>query len=276
VNPARALAGALAAAAALAAYAVLVEPRRLRVVRHELRLPGWPAELDGLRIGVVSDLHAGGPHVPLRRVRAVARRVARERPDLVVLLGDFVDREALLARPEDPRDVARVLAAELRPPRGAFAVLGNHDWRSAGHAVPRALRAAGIAALENEARRAGEGLWIAGVADATERDPDLRRALAPVPPAEPVLLLSHDPDVFPYVPPRVALTLAGHTHGSQIAIPLVRERVTPSQHGSRYAGGLVEEGGRLMYVSKGVGESRIPVRLGAPPEIAVLTLRAGG
>jgi hypothetical protein len=95
-----------------------------------------------------------------------------------------------------------------------------------------------------------------------------------VPPEEPVLLLSHDPDMHPYVPQRVALTLSGHIHAGQVAIPLLRRPGIPSHHGERYARRHVVDAGRRLYVSSGLGTSGVPVRLLAPPEVAVLELRA--
>jgi uncharacterized protein len=96
----------------------------------------------------------------------------------------------------------------------------------------------------------------------------------PVPDEAPALLMSHDPDVFPAVPERVALTLAGHTHGGQVAVPLVRRPFVPSRYGERYVHGYVVEDGRHMYVSSGVGTSGLPVRFQCPPEVVSLTLRA--
>ncbi len=253
-------------------------PSRLAVRRRELAPPGWPPALDGLRVALVSDLHAGGPHVDAARVAQVAARAAAERPDLALLLGDFVDPKVMGAEPERPADVAAALAA-LASPLGRFAVLGNHDWAAAdGNAVRRALAAHGTTVLENdavEARWNGEALWIAGVADVATRRPDLDATLAPVPDGAPVLLLTHHPDLFPKVPRRVALTVAGHTHGGQVNLPVVRRRVIPSRHGDRYAAGPVEEDGRLLYVTSGVGESGWPVRLLRPPEVVILTLRSG-
>ena len=89
-----------------------------------------------------------------------------------------------------------------------------------------------------------------------------------------MLLLSHDPDVFPRVPDRVALTLSGHTHGGQVEVPLVSRGWIPSRFGERYAGGHVVERGRHLVVSRGVGNSRLPIRLGVPPEVWLLTLRS--
>ncbi len=247
--------------------------RRLRLPEHDLALPNWPGRLDGLRVAVVADLHAGGPTVRERRLDELASATAGAAPDLVVLLGDYVDPGVLGGRRMNPGTVALRLA-RLRAPVGVVAVLGNQDWRHEGHAMGAALRHAGLRVLENEAVRLearGGPLWVAGVADLRARDPRVGAALAAVPAGEPVLMLSHDPDVFPYVPARVALTLAGHLHGGQVDLPLIPRRL-PSRHGARYKAGHVIEQGRHLFVSRGVGETGIPLRLGAPPEVPILRL----
>ena len=88
-----------------------------------------------------------------------------------------------------------------------------------------------------------------------------------------MILLAHDPDVFPFVPARVALTVSGHTHGGQVAIPVLRRPAIPSYYGERYARGHVVEDGRHLYISSGLGTSGLPVRFLAPPEVVVLELR---
>lgn len=270
-----ALGAAVAAAGAVtgAAYAGLVEPRRLKVRRMTLRLPNWSRRLDGLRVAVLSDLHAGGPHVDPDRVGHVVARVNRQRPDLIVLLGDYIDPDVAFGHALEPDEVAARLA-DLYAPLGVFAVLGNHDWAHDGDRLRRSLREWGIEVLENDAaqvERDGEVLWIVGLADAGTREPDTETPFALVPDAAPLLVLSHDPGLFPQIPGRASLTLAGHTHGGQVNVPLLKRRIA----GSPYAGGPVEEDGRRMYVSRGVGESRVPVRAGVPPEVAVLRLVGG-
>jgi predicted MPP superfamily phosphohydrolase len=224
---------------------------------------------------LISDLHAGGPHVDAARVAKVVAFAQRRRPDLAVLLGDYVDPEVTLGSEVAPEAVAEALSG-FRGRFGTVAVLGNHDWSTDGPRVWQALQQQGIRVLENDAVRVrpnpGE-LWVAGVADTRDRRPDIERALAKVPAHAAVLLLSHDPDLFPRVPPRVALTLSGHTHGGQVAIPLLRRLWIPSRFGERYAGGHVVEGGRHLFITRGVGSSGQPVRLGAPPEVVVLRLR---
>ena len=260
----------------MAVWALLVEPRRLVVRRVTIPSPRWPAGRPPLRLALVSDLHAGGPHVDPARVERIVARVNREEPDLALLLGDFVDPDVALGDNVAPEPVARALGG-LRTPLGSVAVLGNHDWRVGGERVTAALGAAGIRVLENEALRLESPsgpIWLAGVGDARLRLADVDRALADVPDAEPAILLTHEPDVFPRVPDRVALTVAGHLHGGQVGIPAVRRRVVPSRHGERFARGHVEEGGRHLFVTQGVGEAGLPLRFAAPPEVVVIELRS--
>ena len=245
-------------------------------MRHvELRLGRWPPVYDGFRLALVSDLHAGTPHVDVGRVEQVARLVDGEGPDLVALLGDLVDDHAPFAERVAPADVARALA-RIRAPLGRIAVLGNHDWISGGEGIRSALIAAGIDVLEDQARLLRDArvpLWVAGLADATERSPDVPAALEDVPEHAALIVLSHDPDLFPRVPDRAALTVSGHTHGGQVDIPIARRRVIPSRFGDRYGAGHVEEGGRHLYVTRGVGTSGWPLRFRSRPEVVILTLR---
>jgi predicted MPP superfamily phosphohydrolase len=264
-----------AGAAAVVVRSLWIEPRGLVVRREELALPGWPPGLDGLRVGVLTDLHTGMPHAGLDAAERAAEALAAERPDVVCLLGDFIDRRAVFARPVD----AVALATRLEPlraaPRGLFAVLGNHDWYAGARRIADALEDAGAMVLEDSAAPAGDGgLWVAGVGDYRIRGARVDRALMPVPDDAPVLLLSHDPDAFPDVPARVDLTLSGHTHGGQVGIPLLRAPFVPSHFGERYVHGHVVEGGRHLYVSSGIGTSGLPVRFLRPPEVVILTLRA--
>jgi uncharacterized protein len=260
--------------AALGVWAAWIEPRRLAVRSLHLELPQWPARLDGLRVGVLSDLHAGVPHMGLDRIGRAVDALNDHAPDVHLLLGDHLDASQRWRRRVQPEVVAAQLA-RLHAPLGTLSVIGNHDWRNSGDRMWRALAAEGVTVLEDRAVRLDGPrgpLWIAGLADLRHRRPSVTRALSAVPPDAPVLLLTHDPDAFPAVPRRVALTLAGHTHGGQVAIPLVRRPLLPSRFGERYARGHIVEHGRHLFVSSGLGTSGLPVRLLAPPEVVVLTL----
>ena len=260
--------------AALLAWTVIVEPGRLVVRETRVLSPGWPAGRAPLRIAVLTDLHVGSFRNGLDRLDEIVARTNAAKPDLVVVLGDLVIHDVLLGRFVDPETTAARLGG-LRAPYGVVGVLGNHDWWLDGERVRADLERAGIRVLENDAIPVAEGprrFWVAGLGDLWTRPVSIPRALAPVPADEPVLLLTHSPDVFPDVPPRVALTLAGHTHGGQVALPVVGRLVVPSRYGQRYAQGLVIEDGRALFVSPGIGTSLLPVRFGVPPEISMVTL----
>ena len=259
-----------AAVAALLAWAVLIEPRRLVVRRREIEVD-WPLELDGLTIACLSDLHAGAPHVQDRRVRRVVRRVAALDADLIALLGDYVDPLQRLSRRVPPHVVAARLA-HLRAPLGVWAVLGNHDWAGEGEWMPRALHAARITVLQDEGLQTGRGLFVAGLSDLRTREPDVEAALAGAPADAALLVLTHDPDLLLRLPDRPLLALAGHTHGGQVNVPGLRALVTPTRHGYRY--GEFREGRRVLFVTGGVGTAGWPVRFLRPPEIVLLTVRA--
>ena len=259
-----------AAALALTAWAGWLEPRRLVVRDIELALPRW--RLDGLRAGVLSDVHAGVPHMPLAKLARAVDALNDRAPDVHLLLGDYLDSSQPWRRRLAPELVAKELA-RLRAPLGTIAVIGNHDWRNSGDRVWRALEAEGVTVLEDRAVELANGLWVAGLGDMRHRRPDVARALREIPEDAPAIVLSHDPDMFPEVPERVSLTLAGHTHGGQVAIPLLRRPLLPSYYGERYARGHVIEHGRHLFVSSGLGTSGLPIRFLAPPEVLHLTLR---
>jgi predicted MPP superfamily phosphohydrolase len=266
--------------AVLAVWACWLEPSSITVRRVSLELPKWHAEHADMKIAVLTDLHVGAPHMGLGQLRRVVERTNAEGPELVLILGDFViggkDHEGgvLGGTFVEPEPIAAELK-NLRAPLGVFAVLGNHDWWYDGERIARALKSAGIVVLENRAmrvERGGRAFWLAGIADLWTRTPDIAGTLAQVEGDDPVLLITHNPDIFPEVPPRVSLTIAGHTHGGQVNLPLVGRPVVPSKFKQRYAMGHVIEQGRHLFVSGGVGTSIVPIRFRVPPEIVILTL----
>ncbi len=268
-----------------AAYAFGVEPHfRLDVARYALSLPGWRG--GPMKIVALADIHACEPWMPASRVRAIVAQANALKPDLVVLLGDYVNslhrfREAAVP----PADWGAALS-DLRAPLGVHAVLGNHDfWEGSGPAPVRAaLRTAGARLYENEAAaldHQGQKFWLAGTGSLWARplgrgrylgNNDLSRALRQVSGDAPVILLAHEPDQFASVPGRVALTLSGHTHGGQVRLPGLGAPFVPSQFGQRYIYGHVTEDVRQLVISGGLGCSGLPVRVGVPPEITVIDI----
>jgi len=260
----------------LGCWACLIEPNRLIVHQETISLPNWPASLDGFRVAAISDIHAGSPFIGIEKVRQIVSMTNDQKPDLIVLLGDFVVTDRFFKHTIDPEVIAEALK-DLHAPTGIYAVLGNHDWWFDGYRVRRALEAVGIKVLENEVARVeakGEKLWLAGLADALTRPQDVYGTLSKVPSGESAIVLTHVPDVFPLITTQIRLTLAGHTHGGQVNLPFVGRPVVPSQYGQRYAAGLVVENGKHLFVTTGVGTSIIPIRFRVPPEIAILTLKS--
>ncbi len=271
----RAFAVLAAVAVALAAWAFLIEPGRLVVRRVDLALPRWPAAHAGLRVALLSDLHVGSPHWDLSHLRELVATTNAERPDLVLLAGDYVIDGVRFGSPVAPEPIGEALG-ELRAPLGVVAVLGNHDWWNDGDRITRAFRDHGLIVLDNEAYRvehAGAPLWIVGLADKLTRPQRVRETIALVPAGEATIAVTHEPDVFPFVDDRPSLTVAGHTHGGQVCLPLVGCPVVPSAYGQRFVAGHVIEEGRHLFVTTGVGTSIWPVRFGVPPEVDILTLR---
>ena len=273
------LAAVLIAGGAFAVKAFWLEPRSLVITRADIAAPSWPAAAPPLRLALLADIQAAGPHVTAERVAAIVAQVNALEPDIIVLLGDYVSLMRASTSHVPPKATAAVLA-KLQAPLGVHAVLGSNDLWLDGRYLRRLLEDFGIKVYENEARAldAGDGrrFWIAGLADLSSHAVDLPGTLAQVTDDAPVILLSHSPDVFPEVPERVALTLAGHTHGGQINLPWLGRLLVPSRFGQRYAYGHIIEGGRQLYVSSGIGNEILPARYGVPPEIVLLRIGAPG
>ncbi len=281
--------------ASLGAYAVGIEPMLLtHVKRYSLTPPHWPAGLK-LRVVVLSDIHACRPWMTPERIASLAAEANALKPDVIVMLGDFPAGTRMVTGWVDASEWAPALSG-LKAPLGVWSILGNHDWwedrtaqkAGAGPTISRkALEAVGIPVLENDVVRLekdGQGFWLAGLADQLALLPgrawgrtrfkgldDLDGTLAKIADQAPIILLAHEPDIFPKVPWRVSLTLSGHTHGGQVRL-FGYSPVVPSRFGNRFAYGHVVENDRNLIVSGGLGFSIAPVRFGMRPEILQIDL----
>jgi predicted MPP superfamily phosphohydrolase len=282
----------------LSSYGFAVEAGwRLDVTRYRVAPPNWPRNMQ-LSIGVIADLHAGGPTMPAERIRAIVEQTNSLKADVIVLLGDFAASYKFKTRSVAPEVWAEALSG-LKAPLGVHAVLGNHDWWDDVHAQRtrqgpvlsrRMLEGVGIPVYENDATRLvkdGRRFWLAGLGDqlafirgrrkrGTRKFlgvDDLDGTLAKITDQSPVILLAHEPDIFSRVPERVSLTLSGHTHGGQVRVMGFAPMV-PARHRHRYAYGHIVENDRHLVVSGGLGCSILPVRLGVPPEIVVVDVAA--
>lgn len=264
------LAAGAAAGGALAAWAFLVEPRWLEVTHPRIHLRSMPRPLEGLRIALITDLHARPRSLSV--VRRACRAAMREQPDLIALAGDF-------AGDDEPgfRDVLEALSM-LDAPLGVYAVPGNHDFVVG---IERWHRQVGenqrIRDLTNAAVMktvGGVRVCIAGVDDFLYGSPDLA-ALPPPEDRDFTILLAHNPDQAERSKRRddqVDLILSGHTHGGQVRFPWVGAIQNPVERDDLYEQGLRRRPWTQVYISRGVGTVGMEVRFLCRPEVAILEL----
>ena len=253
-------------------WGVLIEPNRL-VVRHEtIAIHNWPKELSALKIIVISDIHAGSWFVRDDKLRLIVKRTNEMQPDMILILGDYMAGQGWMSDRVVPEHFGPFLK-ELRAPLGVYSVLGNHDWWWDGLRVRRGLEANGIKVLDDEVfevKAPGGSIWLAGLADLWTRPQRVGQTIAKIPSDATIIALTHNPDIFPRLPQRVPLMLAGHTHAAQIRFPLIGPIVHPSNFG--YVSGHFFENNHHLFVTTGIGTSIIPIRFGVTPEIVLLTV----
>lgn len=251
---------------------------RLTVRRVDTEVPGLGAEFDGLRIVQLSDLHVG-PHTSRRFLARVVETTRSLDPDLIAVTGDLIDDRA-----EDVASYARALGG-LDAPLGVYMIPGNHDVYAGWDAVESALRAAKLGTvLVNDVRlitRGNSTIALLGTGDpaggargTTRAAPDVERALAQVSEGAVVIAFAHNPALWPSLAKRgVALTLSGHTHWGQFAIPKLGWSLASPFLEHAMGAHQVEDA--LLYISPGTGYWGIPFRLGASPEVTLVTLHRG-
>jgi predicted MPP superfamily phosphohydrolase len=254
----------------VAAYAVFVRRRWVRVRTVEVPVRGLPAPFDGYTIAHLSDLHVGG-HTPRTRAEAWRARVDAMGVDLVALTGDYVTSGVAFHR-----DIADVLSG-FHAKDGTFAVMGNHDYFGDGEPLISLLRAGGVRVLRNEhatIERGGARIGVAGVDDTWTRRADVRRAVEGRDVDVPLLALAHDPALFPALAAEGAdVVLSGHTHWGQVGVPFFAATLNMSRLTWRYHAGTYREGEATLVISPGLGTTGPPARLGSPPEITIVRLR---
>ena len=256
----------------LGLWAAWWEPSSLRVSSYSIPLAA--PQLKGLRVAVISDLHGGAPWIDTAKIDRVVAMTNAARPDLVLLTGDYVITGVLGGHHMPIQTIAQHLKG-LHAPLGVYAVQGNHDRWENTDLVAAAFRQAGIPDLENRhvmlpAPR--NAVALVGIGDRTSGGAEPGLALAGV--GGPALCFTHSPDTFAELPRTCGLTIAGHTHGGQIRLPLLGRPAVhiASRFGQKYAAGIIREDGKTLFVSTGIGTSWLPLRFGVPPEISLLTL----
>jgi predicted MPP superfamily phosphohydrolase len=252
----------------------------LEITRQRIGLARLPKSFHGFRIAQLSDIHIG-PFMPENQVRNYVRMVNDLKPDLIALTGDFVTWD-----PSTQRSVVTALTG-LHAPFGIFGCLGNHEaWSHTEDSITRMFQQVGIRILRRERvpiAAHGEAFNLIGVDFETSRrmgpgsDKFVRTYLQGVEslvlPQTANILMSHNPDTFDRAAELgIDLSLAGHTHGGQVALEFVSPEIAPSRLVTPYVAGWFQKPGGQLYVNRGIGTIGVPIRIGAPPEITVYEL----
>lgn len=268
------------------AYAYFIEPKRLVTTEAALAVPNFSAKLNGLKIVAISDIHGGSNAVTEAKLREIVARANEQRPDLIVLLGDYVserkfDRGALNKPEGTDRTELRMPVATIadglagfKAKYGTYAVIGNHDWWHNEASIRREFERVGIVVIENEVVPidiGGETLNLWAIEDLWKH----RRV--PVPEkitteTRNIIAITHNPDSLLKVPGNISLMLAGHSHGGQVSFPFFGPMAWVNDR--RFMKGEAVADGKHVFVTSGIGCTGPQIRFGVPPEIAVVTLRA--
>ena len=247
----------------LAGYSYFIEPNKLEVTNYTIQ----DKELSGVKIVFASDFHIK-PNQQ-KRLEQIANIINAQNPDLVVSAGDYVSGHTQESTMH-PKQIAEELS-KVKTKYGFYTTLGNHDgWYDRWY-IKELLEKQNIKVLNNKNVKLninGKDIYIAGVEDMMTAFPNIEDALRGT--KSPTILLTHTPDVFPDVPKNVNLTLAGHTHGGQVRLPVIGPIFTASSYGNKYAIGLIEENGKKLITTRGIGVSILPFRFNCPPEIVII------
>lgn len=282
--------GAVVAGALLAWVAFVQEPQITTLTTIRVESPAWPENAAPLRIVFLSDIHVDGIHTTEDRVRGIAEAVTLMAPDVILLGGDYIGGLGTQSQyrwtsrprrgaPDVRRDEAAIRAlGRLRARYGAFAVMGNHDCWWDCTRMREIFAEVGIEVLSNsatEVERGGGAFWIVGLADRQTETPDFAAAIAEVPDGATMLALMHSPHLFDYPENHFPIQFTGHTHGGQVRFPIIGAPLRLSRHTELARSGVMIEHGRVLVVSRGLGEVGLPVRFGAPPQIMLIEIRHG-
>ena len=252
-------------------YGAVVEPNRFEVVKQAIRLPRLGPGLDGLRVVQISDLHMG-PFFTREKLERVVELILAQEPDLVFITGDYLTRGT-----NYEQALPGLLAplAELADRWPVYSVMGNHDYdrRHAGE-LRSLLERMGIQDVTNGMqtfRQNGDALHIAGVGTLSTGHMLLRKVVRETPADSAAVLLAHEPDVAQWRSDKFVMQFSGHTHGGQINLMGNVPLILPWM-GKLYPSGLYDLDGYFVYTNRGLGMTRLPIRLNCPPEITVFTL----
>jgi predicted MPP superfamily phosphohydrolase len=255
----------------ISGYGILVRRRWFRVDEVTIPIAGLDPKLDGMRIAHLSDLHIGAI-TPKSWGKRWVEASNRRAPDIAVVTGDLVTSGV-----DFHEDIAEVVGG-LRARQGVFVSMGNHDYFGEGEPLISLMQERGARVLRNEGtiiEREGARLYLCAIDDTWTKKDDMQKALAGRLADTPTVLLAHDPEQFRHAAKaEVELTLSGHTHGGQIAVPFLARVLSLSHLTHHFHLGIYKKGRSTLYVHPGLGTTGPPIRLGVAPAVVIHTLRA--
>ena len=257
------LAGAAAVAAPVGWYGGIYEPSDFEVTRRTMAIRRLPSGLEGTTAIQISDLHL---HEADETHARMVDLIKQEKPHYVFFTGDLVNEPGAIGHAVD-------IFRSIQPPGGTWAVVGNSDRTSgAVDSLQSELQSVGVRYLINESAQLEAGLWLSGVDDPSAYVSDVKQAIQDVPTDAPKILLAHSPDIVDQLDgAQFDLMLAGHTHGGQVNLPFFDGAWLLPGPSSHYVKGMYTAHGSPLYVNRGIGTAKLPIRLGARPEITHFT-----
>lgn len=253
-------------------YSRTIEPDRLVIKQQTIYVPNWNKKLDGLKIALISDIHAYYGKISQEKLDVIINKTNEQSPDLIFILGDL--DTLYLKKSLQYQEKAGNSLQKLKAQDGVIAILGNHDYEPEG-IIKNIYKNAGIPLLENNHKyinHNGQQLRITGLKDLwhckTSAD-TIKNLLGNS--NIPTIVLSHNPDVFPNIPQNVSLTVSGHTHGGEVYLPVIGAPMVPSNYHQRFRKGYIIENNKHLFVTSGIG-TLSGFRFLNPPEIVILEI----
>ncbi len=255
--------------AILVLYAVFIEPNILIIKNYNLYIPNWNTEHNGIKAAVISDFHAGGLATDEKQLRRIVKKTNEQNADFIFLLGD-IDSIRIRKAGINPKEVSEIFS-QFSAKYGVYAILGNHDYNKPS--IKKILKDANINLLEDSVSIQSinsKPLKIYGLRDFWYYDYN-KNLIDKNDKSGSIIVLSHNPDTFPFIPGNTSVTLSGHTHGGQIYLPFLGGIFCSSMYAQRFIKGYVVENNKHIFITSGVGNSA-PARFGNIPEIVILHL----
>ncbi len=242
-------------------WSVFIEPNMVEIKHFTIK----DSQLSGIKIVFAGDFHF--KKYQQKRADKIVDLINKQNPDLVLLTGDFVNGH----KESSSMPIVQIAKNLGRINAKTFSVLGNHDYHVGNEKIKKELGKNKITVLSNSNEKIklkDKTIYIAGVEDLQTGKPDIDKAIENA--KNPIILLTHSPDIFPDIWQDINLTLAGHVHGGQIRIPFIGAVIIPSKYGNKYSQGYISEDKQKMIVTKGIGTSILPIRFNCKPDIVVI------